>query len=95
MLMENRLIILYIILVTRMDFTNFNSSFDLLFQMSIRYNLHQKNVRESLANGITPFGLLINKAPGIVLVAENFHIKCIKWNEILKGSEQGTSHSYY
>ena len=80
MLMENHLIILYIILVTRMDFTNFNSSFDLLFQMSIRYKLHQKYVGESLAYGITPFGLLINKAPGIVPVAERKFSYKIEWN---------------
>ena len=56
MLMENHLIIIYIILIIGMDFTNCNSLLDLLFQKCIRYKHHQENFREILANGITPFG---------------------------------------
>ena len=77
MLMVNHLIILHIILVTWMAFTNCNSHLDLLFQKGIRYKHHHENFQESLANGITPFGLRIKKAPGIVPVTEDFHIK---WN---------------
>ena len=76
-------IILYIILVTGMAFTNCNSHLDLLFQKGIRYEHHQKDFREILPNGITPFGLRIQKAPGIVTATEDFHIKS---NEILKGT---------
>ena len=39
----------------------------------------------SLANGITPFGFRIKKAPGIVPVKVDFHIK---WNELLTGSQR-------
>ena len=85
MLMVNHLIILHIILVTGMAFTNCNSHLDLLFQKGIRYKHHHENFQESLANGITPFGLRIKKAPGIVPVTEDFHIK---WNDILKGAER-------
>ena len=85
MLMVNHLIILYIILVTGMAFTNCNSHLDLLFQKGIRYKHHHENFQESLANGITPFGLCMKKTPGIVPVMEDFHIK---WNEILKGAER-------
>ena len=85
MLMENHLIILYIILVTRMAFTNCNSPLDLLFQKGIRYKHHQEKFQESLANGVTPFGLRVKKAPGIVPVTDDFHTK---WNEILKGAER-------
>ena len=68
-----------------MAFTNCNSPLDLLFQKYIRYKHHQENFLESLANEIIPFGLRIKKAPGIVPVTEDFHIK---WNEIWKGTER-------
>ena len=58
---------------------------DLFFQKGIRYKHYQENFRQSLANGITLFGLLIKRVPGIASVTEDFHIK---WNEILKGTER-------
>ena len=73
--------------MTGMAFSNYNCNSHWLyfFQKGIRYKHHQENFRESLANGITPFGLRIKKAPGIVPVTEDFYVK---WNEILKGTER-------
>ena len=68
-----------------MTFANCNSNLDLLFQKGIMYKHHDENFQESLANGITPFGLRVKKAPGIVPVTEDFNVK---WNEILKGAER-------
>ena len=76
---------LYIILVTWMAFTNCNPHLDVLYPMSIRYKHHEDNLWESLANETTPFSLHIKKAPGIVTVTEDFHIK---WNGILKSTER-------
>ena len=53
--------------------------------MSHKDRKFSENFQKSLANGITPFGLRIKKALGIVPVTEDFHIK---WNEILKGAER-------
>ena len=64
--------IIYIILVTGIAFTNCNSLLDLLFLKSIRHKHHQENFRESLADEITPFGLRVKKALGVVPVTEDF-----------------------
>ena len=63
----------------------YNSHLDLFFQKGIRCKNYQENFRQSLANGITLFGLCIKRVPGIAPVTEDFHIK---WNEILKGTER-------
>lgn len=68
-----------------MAFTNCNPHLDVLYPMSIRYKHHEDNLWESLANETTPFSLHIKKAPGIVTVTEDFHIK---WNGILKSTER-------
>ena len=44
------MLILYIILITRMAITNFNSHLDLLFQKGIRHKHHPENLRETLAD---------------------------------------------
>ena len=62
-----------------------NSHLDLLFQKALRYEHHRENFRESLSNNVTPFGLRIKKAPAIVPVNEDFHIK---WQKILKSAEK-------
>ena len=62
-----------------------NSHLNLLFQKVLRYEHHRENFRESLSNNVTPFGLRIKKAPAIVPVNEDFHIK---WQKILKSAEK-------
>ena len=81
--MVHYLTIIFTTLVIIMVFIEVNS--DLLLQKAPRYEQHRENVRESLSNNVTPFGLCIKKAPAIVLVNEDFHIKCQK---ILKSAEK-------
>ena len=81
--MVHYLTIIFTTLVIIMVFIAVNS--DLLLQKSPRYEQHRENVRETLSNNVTPFGLCIKKAGAIVIVNEDFHIKCQK---ILKSAEK-------
>ena len=58
---------------------------DLLFQKALLYEHRRENFRESLSNNVTPFGLHIKKAPAIVPVNEDFHIR---WQKILENVEK-------
>ena len=77
--------IIYTTLVLGMVYVERNSHLDLLFQKALRYEHHRENFKESLSNNVTPFGLRIKKAPAIVPVNEDFHIK---WQKILKSAEK-------
>ena len=77
--------IIYTSLVTGMVYIERNWHLDLLFQKRLRYEHHRENFKESLSNNVTPFGLRIKKAPAIVPVNEDFHIK---WQKILKSAEK-------
>ena len=79
------LTIIYTTLVIGMVYIERNSHLDLLFQKALRYEHHRENFKESLSNNVTPFGLRIKKAPAIVPVNEDFHIK---WQKILKSAEK-------
>ena len=81
--MVHYLTIIFTTLVIIMVFIEVNSNLPL--QKAPRYEQHRENVRESLSNNVTPFGLCIKKASAIVLVNEDFHIKCQK---ILKSAEK-------
>ena len=76
---------MYTTLVIGMVYIERNSHLDLLFQKALRYEHHRENFKESLSNNVTPFGLRIKKAPAIVPVNEDFHIK---WQKILKSAEK-------
>ena len=77
--------IIYTSLVTGMVYIERKSHLDLLFQKRLRYEHHRENFKESLSNNVTPFGLRIKKAPAIVSVNEDFHIK---WQKIRKSVEK-------
>ena len=83
--MVHYLTIIYTTLVIGMVYIEGNSHLDLLFQKSLCHEHHRQNFRESLSNNVTPFGLRIKKAPAIVPVNEDFHIK---WQKILKSAEK-------
>ena len=55
-----------------------------LYNKIIRYD-HAENYRRSIIEDETPYGLQINRKPGIQAVSVNF---IEKWNEILKGTER-------
>ena len=55
-----------------------------LYNKRIRYD-HAENYRRSIIEDETPYGLQINRKPGLQAVSVNF---IEKWNEILKGTER-------
>ena len=80
-------IIIYVALIARglrnysmnmQDLTN-------LYNKRIRYDHHAENYRRSTIEDETPYGLRINRKPGIQTVSVNF---IEKWNEILKGTDR-------
>ena len=75
----------YFTLVTGMVYIERNPHLDLLFQKALRYEHHRENFKESLSNNVTPFRLRIKKAPALVPVNEDFHIK---WQKIRKSGEK-------
>ena len=84
--MVHYLTIVYTTLVIGMVYIERNSHLDLLFQKALRYEHHRENFKESVSNNVTPFGLCIKKAPAIVPVNEDFHIK---WQKIVSIHPQG------
>ena len=76
---------MYTTLVIGMVYIERNSHLDLLFQKALRYEHHREYFKESLSNNVTPFRLCIKKAPAIVPINEDFHIK---WQKILKSAEK-------
>ena len=83
--MVHYLTIIFTTLVIGMVSIDHNSHLDLLFQKTLRYEYHRENFKEILSNNITPFGLCIKKAPAIVPVNKDFHIK---WQKIFKSAEK-------
>ena len=56
-----------------------------LYNKRIRYDHRAGNYRRSMIEDETPYGLQINRKPGIQTVPVDF---IEKWNEILKGTER-------
>ena len=52
-----------------------------LYNKNIRYDHHAENYKRSIIAGKAPYGLQINKKPGIQTILE-------KWNSVLRNAER-------